>query len=328
VETTCPRWFQLRDDPKTQAQLLARVRGNRPGAERAPAREVTPIQMTAMIYYNRGIDLLAGRQFPEALAANAKALRLDPASATARGNLLATINNWSIRLGEAEQFAEAASRLEAGLSLAPDYQAFAANYAHVHYQWVHALCHAKRFAEAVAVLERAIECRPNEAYFRRALGDVHRRWATQVFATATREDALAVFDAAYRRLGRQPTLVAAELAATNDYALTLIEQGRFPQALATLDQALARLPDATLLDENRRVAVMRWAEPAFHEGDYAEAIRRTTYGARPGQLHASLVNNVRYGYQQWLAKLKSDGLADEAQRVAQLAKHDPFLAGQ
>ncbi len=328
VETTCPRWFQLRDDPKTQAQLIARVRGNRPGAERVPPREVTPIQMAAMIYYNRGIDLLAGRQFAEALAANAKALHLDPASTTARGNLLATLNNWSIRLGETEQYAEAANRLEAGLSLAPDYPAFAANYAHVHYQWVHTLCRAQQFAEAVAVLERAMERRPGESYFRRELADVHRRWATQLFVTASSTEAVALFDAAYRHYGRQPPLVAAELAATNDYALTLIEQGRFPQALATLDRALARLPDATLLDENRRVAVMRWAEPAFHEGDYAEAIRRTTYGARPGQLHASLVNNVRYGYQQWLAKLKSNGLADEAQRVAQLAKHDPFLAGQ
>jgi len=328
VETTCPRWFQLRDDPQTQAKLLARVRGNRPESERAQPREVTPIQMAAMIYYNRGIDLLAGRQYPEALAANAKALRLDPASPSARGTLLATLNNWSIRLGETEQYAAAASHLEAGLRLDPHYRAFAANYAHVHYQWVHALCHARRFAEAVAVIERALEHRPSDAYFHRALGDIHRRWAMHVFTTASADEALALFDEAYRRFGRQPPLVAAELAATNDYALTLIEQGRFPQALATLDRARGRLPDAALLDENRRVAVMRWAEPAFHAGDYAEAIRRTTYGAQPGQVHASLLNNVRFGYQQWLAQLEAEGRAEEAQRVAQRARHDPFLTGQ
>ena len=68
-------------------------------SDRSKAREVSPIQMAAMIYYNRGVDLLAEKRFAEAAAANAKALRLDPANATARGNLLATINNWSIELG-------------------------------------------------------------------------------------------------------------------------------------------------------------------------------------------------------------------------------------
>ena len=35
-----------------------------------------------MIYYNRGVDLLAEKRFAEAAAANAKALRLDPTNAT------------------------------------------------------------------------------------------------------------------------------------------------------------------------------------------------------------------------------------------------------
>jgi tetratricopeptide (TPR) repeat protein len=328
VETTCPRWFQLRDDPQAQARLLARVRGKRSGADASGPREVTPIQMAAMIYYNRGIDLLAGRRYPEALAANAKALRLDPASVTARGNLLATLNNWSIHLGEAAHYAEAVERLDAGLAIDPQYPAFAANYVHVHYQWAHALCRAKQFAEAVSVLEQAIAHRPDDGYFRRVLADVYRRWATRLYATAPAEEAFALFDAAYRRFGRQPGLLAAEIAAANDRALTLIEQGRFMQALTLIDRALTRLPDAALLDENRRVAVMRWAEPAFLEGDYAEAIRRTTYGAQPGQLHESLRNNVRYGYQQWVAQLESAGQAAEARRVAGRAQTDPFLSGR
>lgn len=328
VETTCPRWFQLRDDPEAQARLLARVRGKRTGTDASGPREVTPIQMAAMIYYNRGIDLLAARQYSEALAANARALRLDPASATARGNLLATLNNWSIQLGEATQYAEAVHRLEAGLALDPQYPAFAANYIHVHYQWVHALCRAKQYAEAVSVLEGAMAHRPGDAYFRRVLGDVYRRWATRLYHTAPPDEALALFDAAYRRFGHQAGLVAAEMAAANDYALALIEEGRFQQALALIDRSLARLPDAAVLDENRRVAVMRWAEPAFQEGDYAEAIRRTTHGAQPGQLHESLRNNVRYGYQQWVAQLETSGQAEEARRVAGRAKRDPFLTGQ
>lgn len=328
VETTCPRWFQLLDDPQAQAQLLARVRGSRPGVDPAKAREVTPIQMAAMIYYNRGIDLLAAQQFPEALAANAKALRLDEASATARGNLLATINNWSIRLGEAGKYAESAGHLEDGFAIDPLYPAFAANYAHVHYEWLHALCQAKQFAEAVDVLQRAIERRPADGYFRRALADVHRRWAAWLFSSGSVDDVLAMFDGAYRRFGRLPDLLAAEMAASNDHALALLEQGRFQQSLGVLDRVRGRIPGAAMLDENRRVAVMRWAEPAFREGDYAEAIRRTTYGAQPGQLHESLVNNLRYGYQQWQTQLETAGRGDEASRIAGQAENDPFLAGR
>ena len=67
-----------------------------------------------MIYYNRGVDLLAAKRFAEAADANANALRLDPQNAVARGNLLATLNNWSIALGDAGQFAEAIERCAKG----------------------------------------------------------------------------------------------------------------------------------------------------------------------------------------------------------------------
>ncbi len=143
IETTCPQWFHvagtLRVPPSNVVGTL-RVPSNVAGTRRVPdphtecadyrradynegphtacaeykqAREVTPIQMAAMIYYNRGVDLLAEKRFAEAAAANAKALRLDPGNATARGNLLATINNWSIELGNSQHFAEAVDLLAA-----------------------------------------------------------------------------------------------------------------------------------------------------------------------------------------------------------------------
>ena len=118
VETTCPRWFRILDDPEKKAEMTAQARGGAPADEgHGQLREVTPVQMAAMIYYNCGVDLLAQQRYAEALAANAKALRLDPSSETARGNLLATLNNWSIALGTAGQYAQAARRLEQGMQL-------------------------------------------------------------------------------------------------------------------------------------------------------------------------------------------------------------------
>ena len=179
VETTCPQWFRvagtLRVPSPAHGVCAPRIR--------ITAREVTPIQMAAMIYYNRGVDLLAEKHFAEAAAANAKALRLDPGNATARGNLLATINNWSIELGNAEHFAEAVDLLRQGLAIDAKFEPFAQNYVHVHHQWVEHLCQAGRFQEATALLSRAATEMPSRDYLRQAQGDVARRWAKAISAT-------------------------------------------------------------------------------------------------------------------------------------------------
>ena len=95
-----------------------------------------------------------------------------------------------------------------------------------------------------------------------------------------------------------------------------------------LDRGLAVQPDSPLLRANRRAVVMRWAEPAFHRGDYAEAIRRTTCGATPGRLHDALAGNVRYGYYHWISGLLTEGRRQEAEQVRRRALADPFLQGQ
>jgi tetratricopeptide (TPR) repeat protein len=124
IETTCPRWFQRPEPPAKDAWRR---------------REVSEIELLAMIYYNRGVDLLAEKRFVEAAVANAKALRLAPGNATARGNLLVTLNNWAIELGAAARYAEAAELLRLGLAIEPDYAAFRLNYAHLRGQWVRQL---------------------------------------------------------------------------------------------------------------------------------------------------------------------------------------------
>jgi len=177
VETTCPRWFRLIGDPKKQAAAAAKTIGAAASADRTKAREVSPIQVAAMIYYNRGVDLLGEKRFADATAANAKALRLDLKNATARGNLLAAINNWSIDLGNAGQFGEAVDLLRQGLTLDAKFEAFAQNYVHVHHQWVERLCRDGRYDRALDVLSRAVAEMPEQQYLRRAQGEVSQRWA-------------------------------------------------------------------------------------------------------------------------------------------------------
>lgn len=134
IETTCAVWFRLMHDPKQQAQSVRETLGTIPGEAGNAAREVSGVGLVGMVYYNRGVDLLADGRFAEAALANAKALHLDPGNRTARGNLLATLNNWAIALGQSGQLEEAMNMLRAGLAMDPQYEPFVLNYAHVRHQ--------------------------------------------------------------------------------------------------------------------------------------------------------------------------------------------------
>ena len=183
IETTCPHWFSLRDEAR-QAAVVTKTIGAAAGGDRVKAREVSPLQMAAMIYYNRGVDLLNEKRFAEAARANAKAIRLDLHNATARGNLLATINNWAIELGNSRHFAEAVDLLRRGLKMDHKFEPFAQNYVHVHRQWVEQLCRESRFEEASKVLARARAELPGRDYLRRAQDEVRERWAKAIAAAA------------------------------------------------------------------------------------------------------------------------------------------------
>ena len=192
VETTCPGWFRLMDDPEKQAELVEKTIGRRLAEKSASAerREVSDVELVATIYYNRGVDLLGQKHFAEAVAANAKALRLDPSSTTARGNLLATINNWAVDAGSAGRHAEAVGLLRRGIALDPDYETFQVNYVHVHSQWIEELCREERFREALDLIARAAEDTVDHGYFSQARLDVSRRWARAHLETGRIEGAI------------------------------------------------------------------------------------------------------------------------------------------
>ncbi|MCC7086161.1 MAG: hypothetical protein IT427_14255 [Pirellulales bacterium] len=97
----------------------------------ADRRYVSPIGLVAMIYYNQGIDAFHERRFAAAIAANRRALLLDPESREARGNLLAAVNNWALALCESGRFDAAESLLAAGIKFDAKHAAFLHNAAYV-----------------------------------------------------------------------------------------------------------------------------------------------------------------------------------------------------
>ena len=180
LETTCPNWFTLQDDKARRAATARRIAPSVATANPGLAgtqdttnesykklREITPVQLVATIYYNQGVDFLAEEKFAEAIVANLKALQLDPASETAWGNLLASINNWSIKLvGENKRYDLAARLLDQGVYLDPTYDKFRENQLHIYHHWISALDREGRTADAKKVFEIADQRLPNDADLR------------------------------------------------------------------------------------------------------------------------------------------------------------------
>jgi tetratricopeptide (TPR) repeat protein len=109
VETTCPEGVEM-----TQSR----------GADE---RALSPLGLVGLVYFNRGCDLLRRQQFRAAMSANVAALRLDPANARARTNLLGTWNNWALALARRGDRQAAMGLLRQGLELVPADPLFSAN---------------------------------------------------------------------------------------------------------------------------------------------------------------------------------------------------------
>ena len=255
VETTCPRWFHLQHDPIKQTEALEKTIGRKSVDDKSKLREISPIQLTAMIYYNRGVDFLTEKRFAQATAANAKALRLDPLNSTARGNFLATINNWAIDLDNSNHFAEAVALLRQGLVFDPHYEAFALNFVHVHNQWSQQLCKEGRYQDAVEMLNRAASEMPDREYLKRAVWDVYRRWSIALFEANKVDEAFAVFAEARRRHGACREALECELGVVTAYGRELMAQKRYEEARQILDRAMILQPEAPILRDNRNAAM-------------------------------------------------------------------------
>ncbi|MCL2742275.1 MAG: tetratricopeptide repeat protein [Planctomycetaceae bacterium] len=178
LETTAPNWFSLQNEEARKQATLYRVArpvmadGNPEVANAAvqnvdiakTVREITPVQLIATIYYNKGVDYLNKKMYAEAIAANVKALHLDPNSETAWGNLLAAINNWAIEMTtDSKRYDLAATLLEQGVYLDKNYEKFNANQLHTYYNWMRDLALEGRTADAQTVYNIADQRLPNNA---------------------------------------------------------------------------------------------------------------------------------------------------------------------
>lgn len=178
VQTTCRNWFAAAGDVDVERSLLRQTIGAAAAAtsESGPApRRLTDVGLLAVVYYNRGVDLLEAGRHDAAVAANQAALRLDAANGAARANLLAAVNNWSLELSRGGNYPQALRLLETGLQYAPDYGLFHENLVALHQQ---------RLARATS----AEEARPQA----QALHACYARWNRELVERGQESEAAGV----------------------------------------------------------------------------------------------------------------------------------------
>jgi hypothetical protein len=134
VEVTCPVWSEA-IRPQSFRNGNSSEQASRAIASSMPERAVSAAGLVAMIYYNRGIDAFNAGRFSDAITANRKALLLDDENKSARGNLLAAVNNWALALGDAGNFTAAESLLVFGQQYDPQHLPFSQNRAHIEQMW-------------------------------------------------------------------------------------------------------------------------------------------------------------------------------------------------
>jgi hypothetical protein len=108
IELTCPSWFERAAREQKPAAL-----------SRDRERLLSPVELVALVYFNRGVEELKRREFAAAAAANLMALALDPASRTAEDNLVSTVNNWALAVAGEGQPSAALRLVEAARRVAP-----------------------------------------------------------------------------------------------------------------------------------------------------------------------------------------------------------------
>jgi tetratricopeptide (TPR) repeat protein len=163
VQTTCRDWFDILHgrvvSPESQ-QLLQSI-----AAKQQHTRTLSDVALVGKVYYNRGVTALETRDYAGAIELLAISLRLDPADAPAKNNLIAAYNNWALELCDAGEYAAAAEKLAIGRQWDPNYGPLLTNDLHVHQKWVLALCERGQHAAALDLLEQGYARRPEANLF-------------------------------------------------------------------------------------------------------------------------------------------------------------------
>jgi|GEM_PF-1676533 len=253
VETTCARWFELSARDLAAAERVVPGRpadANSNNTADAAPRALDIWQLTAILYYNQGVDHAERNNYPAAIAANSKAYRLDPLSRSIRKNLLSAINNWALDMADNGNYHQAIALLEEGQQLAPEHTTFNTNIVALYQRWVDELCQAEKFAEADAAVRRAM-LHHRDPRLATEQFVVYRRWGSHLVGARNVDQVLHLCATMRQRHPGDARAANAEADLLVAAAWTLLREQRTAEGLRLLDDGSRRFPNNAHLQQER-----------------------------------------------------------------------------
>ncbi|MBI3270041.1 MAG: tetratricopeptide repeat protein [Planctomycetes bacterium] len=312
VETTTPLGFNPLRDQKALEQFKEQtgfVYIEDPNSRQR--REVGDVGLVAIVYYNRGVGFLEEGRFPDAVAANVKALELDPGSSSALRNLLAAYNTWGLHELEARDFDKAARVFQEGLRIDPFHAALSTNRIVAYQQWGVERVKAKDWSGAVAAFVRGMEADPDNLYFQEVGRDVYESWAMDLAAAGDAPGMDQVLSEGAEKL-RLPALAKeGKASALRRLGCAELQAKNFDKALSWLSEARRLAPEDARVQSWWQGAYYDWAQSLWDQGKPREAIDVYQAGLKIDPAVSLFRHNRAYFVQEWMARLAGEGKEEE-----------------
>jgi tetratricopeptide (TPR) repeat protein len=265
VETTNPDGFNpARSRAAVEAFQATTGFAYIPDRHPEQRRELSTLQLIALIHYNHGVELSRQGRYLDALLASFRALSLDREAASAVKNALATLANWSAALAREGAYGEALRITGAGLALAPQDARLTHNLRAI---WQNRLLAAADGDDPAAFLElvRQAGAALPEAGFAAQQSLYAIRQGERLAARGQWPEALA------RTAVALPEDNPAARAEREHYRRNLvlrwsgeaIGQRRWAAALDALEQGLALFPEDRRIAGNIAYVLQEWSEEVF-----------------------------------------------------------------
>ena len=268
VETTNPRGFDPRGKRKTPD-------GGEfdPNKQQGDRRQVDPLGMAALIYYNRGVDEASAKRYLDAVRLDLAALALDPSSPSAAGNLRGALVRWGNQLRHEEQFASGLEVVAVGLELDPQDDNLQKLRSLLWLDHARSLFKAGKEKEAVALLTAAGKAIP-KSDFAEDKAALFLRPAEQLVKTGAWDQALALAqrgESVVDDKKAREVLSRWRINTFFQWAATLRKQGDWQQAADILARAYKEFPNDYSLNKEILYHTQEWIAQADTQGGSAKA---------------------------------------------------------
>ena len=241
VETTCPQWFELSAAEKNANHGRQREIDNR--------RILTETELIGKIYYNRALSSLSAEHYHAAEKELRLSLILDPADRSAKRNLLACLNNWSLQLTEERKYAEAMQLLKRASQQFPEDLSLKKAVIYTMYHWTEKLSARHQYQRGLEILSQYQSLNSHDPFFDRSRLALSRKWVEHVMENKPAEQ-LYVLKMTHELCSHYREWPRLESALINNHAIKLYRSGQSQKAQQLLQAGLHYQPENDLLLRN------------------------------------------------------------------------------